>query len=253
MVLAARSLRIPVVTMYDYEYTETRIFNRFSDMVLVPEAIPDSVLNTIGLTPDKRAKYPGMKEELYVSHFEPAHGFRKQLEQEFSIRGGGTLAVVRPPATTANYHAGDSEAVLADVLRHLGSNPAVSTVIVPRTDEQRSQLTAIIDALDLDRSRFFLLDRPLDGLQLAYAADLLISGGGTMNREAALLGTPVYSIFSGRQGALDARMEAKGVITFIRSASDVHRIDLERKAPRPFTPPSDAVERFVVDRIDSFL
>jgi predicted glycosyltransferase len=253
MVFAARSLRIPLLTMYDYEYTETRIFNRFSDKVLVPHAIPDDVLDNIGLSANKRLKYSGLKEEVYIGNYKPDLGLRQSLLDQHNLTGNTVLAVVRPPATTANYHSGESETLLQDVLKHLLFTKDTFVIVVPRTLEQVIDLRYQTERIAPDRDRYTILTDPVDGLDLAYAADLLISGGGTMNREAALLGTPVYSIFTGRLGALDADMERRGVITFIRNSGDVSRIRLERKAERAFETPSDAVESFVIEQINSFL
>jgi predicted glycosyltransferase len=97
------------------------------------------------------------------------------------------------------------------------------------------------------------LSEAVDGLQLAAASDLVISGGGTMNREATLLSVPVYSIFAGRQGALDRQMEAEGLITFIRDARDLSKIRLERRRSHTPVAITDRVERFVIKEIDEFL
>jgi predicted glycosyltransferase len=256
MVLAARWLKIPVLTMYDYEYTETRIFNRLSDIVLVPDAIPDPVLDSIGLAESKRRKYPGIKEELYLKEFRPDADFRQKflenLDQE--DRSGLVLAVARPPATTANYHAGDSELLLAAVLRHLLSDDNTYTVIVPRSTDQAKNVGAILSDMDVAAIRYHILDEGVDGSELANAADLLISGGGTMNREAALLGVPVYSIFTGKQGALDAEMERAGVIRFIRNDDDVRKIELKRRSrDAGIKPLTDRVKQAVIEQINYFL
>lgn len=253
MVLAAKWLRIPVVTMYDYEWTETRIFNVFSDKVLVPDRFSDGVLNGIGLPIYKRKKYPGIKEELYIKYFQPVADFRSQLLKQHGADENNVLAVLRPPATTANYHSEKSEVLLDDILHFLLNAHRVFTVIVPRTAEQAAILRRSAESVSDSAGRFVILDEAVDGLQLAYASDLLISGGGTMNREAALLGVPVYSIFAGRQGALDGQMEAEGLITFIRDARDLSRIKLEhrnRQDPRALT---NRVEASVIETIDSFL
>lgn len=253
MVLAARWLKIPVVTMYDYEFTETGIFNRFSDVVLVPDRIPDDVLDEINLPPSKRRKYPGIKEELYITDFQPVPDFRSQLLKQHGADDDTILAVLRPPATTANYHSEKSEVLLDDIWHFLLNAHHVFTVIVPRTSEQSAKLRNSIESVADPAGRFAILDEAVDGLQLAYASDLLISGGGTMNREAALLGVPVYSIFAGRQGALDRQMEAEGLMTFIRDARDLSRISLthrDRQEPSALT---GRVEAFVIDAIDSFL
>lgn len=253
MVLAARWLRIPTVTMYDYEFTETGIFNRFSDKVLVPDRIPDEMLDEIGLPEEKRKKYPGIKEELYVHEFKPTPNFRKEFLTSVGLSENKTFAVLRPPATTANYYSDKSEVLLDDILQFLLHATNVITAIVPRTkdqgDEIRKRLTNIPDAA----TRWVILEEAVNGLDLAFASDLLISGGGTMNREAALLGVPVYSIFAGRQGSLDKQMEAEGLITFIRDARDLSKIRLEKRGRNEIADLPDRVEKFVIGEIDKYL
>lgn len=254
MVLAARWLKIPVVTMYDYEFTETRIFNSFSDRVIVPERIPDSVLDEIGLAKDKRVKYPGIKEELYIRGFQPDTAFRQEFLVKHECGAESVFAVLRPPATTANYHSSKSEEIFDGLLKHLLRSDGVFTAIVPRTAEQEDYIEASIDRMALSHGNFTILREAVDGLQLAFAADLLISGGGTMNREAALLGVPVYSIFAGRLGSLDAQMEKEGLITFVREIGDIAKIGLRRRTERTDSSElTDRVERFVIGQIDDFL
>lgn len=254
MVLAARWLKIPVLTMYDYEFTETRIFNRLSRRVIIPDAIPDAALDEIGLPVEKRARYAGLKEELYVRGFEPDAQFRaKFLADHGHDADEKVIVTLRPPATTANYHSDKSEALFDDLLHFLLNAEQVITVIVPRTHEQTATIAERIANVADAGDRCIILDSAVDGLQLTYASDLLISGGGTMNREAALLGVPVYSIFAGRQGALDRTMEQEGKITFIRDARDISKIRLERRDRSVPTPLTDRVERFVISEIEKFL
>lgn len=253
MVLAARWLKIPIVTMYDYEFTETGIFNRFSEAVLVPDRIPDEVLDEINLPVAKRRKYPGIKEELYVKDFLSVPDFRSRFLQQHGAGENVILAVLRPPATTANYHSEKSEVLLDDILRFLLNAQGVFTVMVPRTTEQSAELRDSIANIPDSASRVTILSDAVDGLQLAYASDLLISGGGTMNREAALLGVPVYSIFAGRQGALDREMEAEALITFIRDVRDLSKIRLEHRDRQKPIALTGRVEAFVKETIDSFL
>ena len=257
MVLAAKWLRIPVITMYDYEHTETMIFNRFSDRVLVPERIPDTVLDGIGLDARKRVKYPGIKEEVYTKYFRSDEHFREELTESKGIEdlGNKILAVLRPPANTANYHSEKSEAVFDKILRYLLNNEQTFTVVVPRTGDQCDEIKRAVKSLNISSGRYLILDEAVDGLQLAYSADLLISGGGTMNREAALLGVPVYSIFAGKLGSLDAQMEKEGLITFIRGSEDIAKIKLTRRERRPDAANrlTDRVESFVIGQIDAYL
>lgn len=253
MVLAARRLRIPVLTMFDYEYTETRIFNRFSDKVLVPDGIPDEVLDEIGLPTRKRVKYPGLKEELYVRSFAPTRDLRGELiSQAVGDPAAVVLVVVRPPASTANYHSPKTDELFSALIRMLLNTDRVFTVIVPRTAQQSRSIGRLVSEVN-PAANYVIQGAAVDGLELAAAADLVISGGGTMNREAALLGVPVYSIFAGRQGALDRQMEADGRIKFIRDVGDLAKIRLERRDARKPNTLTDRVERFVIGQIDEFL
>jgi len=214
------------------------------------------VLRGNGLAENKLVKYPGIKEELYVRSFQPSPGFRDELLERcgFVDDESKVLAILRPPATTANYHDEKSEVLLDDVLLFLLNGDDVFTVIVPRTAKQAADIETRIAKLPDAAGRYSILTGAVDGLDLAFAADLVISGGGTMNREAALLGVPVYSIFAGRQGALDREMEAEGLITFIRDARDLSKIRLERRDPsRMASTLTDRVETFVIEQIDSML
>lgn len=256
MVLAAWWLRIPVVTMYDYEFTETVIFNRFSDKVWVPDRISDTVLDEIGLAKGKRVKYPGIKEELYVSRFVSRPDFRESFLAEHGIAdtAGKIIAILRPPATTANYHNEKSDFLLDAVLQYLISANGVFTIIVPRTTEQGRKIRESVRRIADSEGQVLILENAVNGLELTNMADLVISGGGTMNREAALLGVPVYSIFAGRQGALDRAMEADGSIVFIRDIRDLSKIRLERRDPTAGANRlTDRVERFVIEQLNSFL
>ena len=254
MVVAATWLRIPVLTMYDYEFTETWLFNRMSNKVLVPDRIPDRDLLANGLPEKKRVKYPGIKEELYVRNFHPTPNFREQLLKTSGASPDEEtiLAVLRPPASTANYHTEKGSVLLDDVLLFLLNAPDVLTFVVPRTSQQAAEIRAKVSSLADPDGRCIILSNVVDGLDLAFASDLLISGGGTMNREAALLGVPVYSIFVGRQGALDREMEAEGLITFIRDARDLSKFKLDRRdRSQPPNPSTDRVERSVINEINS--
>ena len=255
MVLAARWLKIPLITMYDYEFTETAIFNRFSDKVLIPDQIPGQTLDEINLPAEKRVKYQGLKEELYLNYFRPNKDFWREFTEtnNLKILDESVLVALRPPATTANYHNEESERLLSELLRYFLTDEKTFTVISPRTKEQKTEIEHLIKELKLDESRCFLIEKAVNGLDLASKVDLLVSGGGTMNREAVLLGTPVYSIFAGKQGALDAAMEKSGVMTFIRQTEDISKIKLEKKGTAQEMALTDRVESRVKEQINYYL
>lgn len=256
MVLAARWLKLPVITMYDYEFTETVIFNTFSSKVLVPEKIPDETLTQIGLSPKKRVKYVGYKEELYLRHYEADMRFLETVAEEngIEIDRNKIIVTLRPPAAAANYHNEESERILQKLLDKLLSRPDVFTFILPRTAEQKEELLKHIAEKNYPTNAYLIPKKAVNGLDLAFHSDSLISGGGTMNREAALLGVPVYSIFAGKQGALDQDMEARGVIKFIRSESDIEKIVLKKREEKSQqTVITDSVEKCLRETVSLFL
>lgn len=256
MVLAAKWLKIPILTMYDYEFTETKIFNLFSDKVLIPEMIPDKTLDKIGLPISKRFKYQGLKEEIYLNYFQPNQTFWDDFESTNNVKiilEDKVLVALRPPASTANYHNEDSENLFIELLNFLLSNPNAFTIILPRTEAQKIEIKQLINSNKSFPKNYFLLEKSVSGLDLANNVDLLISGGGTMNREAVLLGNTVYSIFLGKQGALDLEMEKEGLITFIRQPSDFHKIHLKKTTKRKLATLTGNVEDQVKRQINYFL
>ncbi len=256
MVLAAWWLKLPVITMYDYEFTETFIFNTFSSKVLVPEKIPDETLTEIGLSPKKRVKYSGYKEELYLRYYEADAQFLETVSKENGIKidRNKIIVTLRPPASAANYHNEESERLLQKLIEKLLSRQDVFTFILPRTSDQEEELHRYIREKNFPTESYLIPKKAVNGLDLAFHSDLLISGGGTMNREAALLGVPVYSIFAGKQGALDKDMEARGIIQFIRTESDVEKIVLKKREEKPHANMiSDAVESCLRETVSMFL
>jgi uncharacterized protein len=215
---ACRALRVPNTTMFDYEWAKLQhSWNcRLATRVLVPEAIPPERLARYGARPPKLVRYPGLKEEYYLADFEPDRALLAGL----GLGGDRVLCVVRTAPSYALYLGGSENPLLARVLLRLAREDA-RTVVLARTDEQRRAARAL-DA------RLVVPDRSLDARSLVALADVLVSAGGTMNREAAVLGTPVYSIFEGRPGGVDERLAAEGRLRFLR---DPDEIELARKPP----------------------
>ena len=214
---ACRLLRIPNTTMLDYEWaTLQHHWNcRLATRVLVPDAITPARLARYGARPPKLAAYPGLKEEYYLAAFEPD----ASLPEELGLDRSRLLAVVRTAPSYALYLGGSENALLPRVLRRLAAE-AAQTVVLARTDEQR----AAVRRLGLDG--VVVPDRAVDGRSLVALADVVVSAGGTMNREAAVLGTPVYSIFEGPLGAVDEGLAAEGRLRLLR---DPDEIELRRK------------------------
>jgi uncharacterized protein len=202
----ARVLGFPNTTMFDYEWARLQheLNCRLATRVLVPDAIPAERLAPYGARPPKLVRYPGLKEEYYLSDFEPDESVLDQL----GLDRERVIAVVRTAPSYALYLGGSENELLPRVLRRLLDEGA-QVVVLARTDEQRRALRELDPEL-------FIPERAVDGRSLAALADLVVSAGGTMIREAAVLGTPVWSIFEGRLGAVDEQLVAEGRVHLLR-------------------------------------
>ena len=211
--VVSRALRIPNSTMFDYEWAATQhhVNCRLANRVLVPEAIPPARLARYGARGSKLVRYPGLKEEYYLADFEPDRGVLRELGAD----GAEVLCVVRTAPSYALYLGGSETPLLARVLRRAAAEERVCTVVLARTDSQRADVRA------LGLERVIVPDRTVDGRSLVALADVLVSAGGTMNREAAVLGTPVWSMFEGRLGAVDELLVHQGRLRLLRDPDDI--------------------------------
>jgi predicted glycosyltransferase len=228
--VAARLLRIPVSTAFDYEWARVQheVNCRLAQAVVVPDAIPPERLAPYGATPAKLRRYPGLKEEYYLADFEPDAAVLGEL----GLDAARPLAVVRTPPSVSLYHRFENP-LFGQVLERL--REAAQVVVLPRTAEQRAELAAA--------GGFVVPERAVDAQSLVAYADVVISAGGTMNREAVALGTPVWTTFEGRLGAVDERLIAEGRLRHLRSPAEVDvrkreragAADRVRRDPAAFT------------------
>lgn len=211
--VAAALLGIPSATAFDYEWAtvQHQINCHLAKAVVVPDVIPPERLAPYGATGKIRA-YEGLKEEYYLADLEPDTAVLDELGLDAAL----PLAVVRTPPEVSLYHRfhNDRFAVVLDRLRSQGQ-----VVVLPRTDAQRVELR--------EAGGFVIPERPIDGPSLVALADLVVSAGGTMNREAVALGTPVYTTFDGKPGAVDDALIADGRL---RRLEDPEAVDLVKRA-----------------------
>jgi predicted glycosyltransferase len=215
--LLSTILRIPTITIMDYEHAKWVGFAHLS-WVVAPEVIPEEAFLAVGVEKDHILRYPGIKEDVYTPFFRPSLAFKSSL----GLNGNCVIVTVRPPATEAHYHNPESEVLLAEVMEFLSQHPNVKTVMVPRTPNQEHNLRQAWPAMFAD-GRAIIPKHVVDGLDLIWSSDLVISGGGTMNREAAALGVPVYSIFRGKLGAVDRYLADTGRLVLLQSIEDIHQ------------------------------
>jgi hypothetical protein len=220
--LVARSLGVPSAYAFDYEFARVQhtLGSRAARRVVVPEAIPQDRLDRLGARAAKVRRYPGLKEEYYLARFEPDPAVLDAL----GIERDRVLAVVRTPPDVSLYHRHDNP-LFVDLLRRLGSDPNVQAVVLPRTEDQRRSITAS------SLPSIVVPERAVDAQSLVALSDLVVSAGGTMNREAVALGVPVYTTFAGRMGAVDEELAREGRLQILGSP-DAVRIEKRQREGR---------------------
>lgn len=221
-IVAAKLNRVPIVTAMDYEHQPANhLAFRLATVVLLPEAMRSVDVQSLGATPQKTRFYPGLKEEIYLGGFEPDAHVRDELGVPDD--GRTKLIVTRTPPDRALYHDADNP-LFIEALKAIAEDPEARVVALARTTEQRRFLTA------LGVERLVVPASAVDTRSLMYGADLVLGGGGTMTREAALLGAPTYTVFAGKVPAVDSWLESSGRLMRLGSAPELGRV-LRRSGP----------------------
>lgn len=210
--LVAKLTRVPSVVIADYEHV-THVAR--PDVLIVPELMPSEVVKRLS---NRVCTYPGIKEDVYASSFSPD----PSILTELGLSGDDIVVTVRPPATEAHYHTPQSETLFAAAMNFLAEDRRTRVVMLPRNERQKAEVQRVYSPL-LDSAKMVVPTKAVEGLNLVWHSDLVISGGGTMNREAAALGVPVYSTFRGHIGAVDRYLESQGRLVLLEDASDVCR------------------------------
>jgi uncharacterized protein len=208
LAVVCATFRIPSVQMQDYEFAgrQRRISFRVARRVMVPDAIPVERLAEVGAPERKLFRYPGLKEDYYLADFEPDPAVLEQL----GLDREALLVVVRPPPETSEYH--EANPLHERVLDRLAAEAGTQTVVIPRTERQADEIG--------DRE-LIVPTEAIDAQSLIAYSDLVVSAGGTMNREAVALGTPVYTTFAGRMGGVDERLIAEGRLRVLRDPAEI--------------------------------
>jgi predicted glycosyltransferase len=219
LTITARRLGIPSATTFDYEWAwlQHELGCRAATKVVVPDSIPPERLARYGARPPKLLAYPGLKEEYYLSDFEPD----PTVLASWPLDPARTLVVLRPPPDVSLYHR-HSNPLFPQTLQHLGRLDSVHAIVIPRTTEQRDFVRS------LELPSVIVPERAVDAQSLIAFADLVVSAGGTMNREAAALGVPVYTTYGGRLGGVDEDLIRHGRL---RPLTDPRALELAKRKP----------------------
>jgi predicted glycosyltransferase len=236
-ILAARVLGIKTVTLMDYEHQPANhLAFRLASRVIVPVSFPAARLRRYGAGVGKVRRYHGTKEDVYLANFEPEMSFAGRL-CGLGVNPNNVLVLMRPPAYDALYHRFQNT-LFDEALTMLLANENVQVILLPRNEAQRSvYLTKASDWLIIPAA-------PLDGANLIAASDLVISAGGTINREAAALGVPAASVYAGLWAAVDEELVKEGRLRRIANSADLHELPIRKK---PTANPRRSVE--VIDEV----
>jgi len=218
LALAAATLRIPAANMFDYEFAtqQHNVGCRLARRVLTPDSIPPERLARYGAGPGKLVQFPGLKEEYYLADFEA----RESVLDELGVDRERVIVVVRPPPDVSLYHR-KSNKLFPQVLAHIGSHEGVHAIVLPRTDAQREYVRS------LRLPSLIVPDAAVEAQSLIALADLVVSAGGTMNREAVALGTPVYTTYGGRLGGVDEELIRQGRL---RPLTSPRALELQKRS-----------------------
>jgi predicted glycosyltransferase len=215
--IASRLLGIPEANMHDYEFAvaQHHVGCRLAKRVIFPDSVPPERLKRFGVGPEKLFQYPGLKEEYYLADFE----VDQDALEKVGVDTERVIVVVRPPPDVSLYHR-KSNPLFPQVLARVGSDSAVHAVVLPRTPAQREYVK------ELALPSLIIPEHAVEAQSLVALADLVVSAGGTMNREAVALGTPVYTTYGGRLGGVD---EALIRSNRLRPLTDPRALVLEKK------------------------
>jgi len=240
--IASKLLKVPSITMYDYEWVSPTIFNKFCTKIMLPDAITKERAAEAGIDLNKVESYPGFKENLYLHDIQPD----PQIAKELNLKADKIKVLLRPPATTAHYHNPDAEEILNALLKKLLTNLEVQLIWIPRTEDQNELIKGN------HKAEVIMPTRVYSGPQLILAMDMIIGGGGTMTREAAILGVPSVSFFRGRRGAVDDKLEALNRLKLIEKPEQVEELLIQlSRTNEPAMKPGKTVQTVVENIISA--
>ncbi|ABF41591.1 protein of unknown function DUF354 [Candidatus Koribacter versatilis Ellin345] len=237
LTLAAATLGIPAMAIYDYEHVSAGVFHHLCRRILMPEIVANA-----GQSKKKIRGYPGFKEDVYIHDLRPDG----RVLHELSLDPQRLIVTVRPPATWAHYHNEHSVVLFRALIEHLRAQENAQVVVLARTRDQAEKLSG---EFNLGERPFILTSRAVDGLSLLHYSDAVFSGGGTMVREAALLGVAAYSTFAGKPGAVDIELERQKRLTILRTQEQVAGIRLRKRPRRIADPRESPTRRFILKEI----
>ena len=197
--VVARIFGIRSIYINDNEHAEgNRISFLCASTIMVPEFFSmDRVCRQWG-NPRKVVHYPGVKEGIYLSG----------LEEHINKRAASVQSLpeifIRPEPWTAQYYRG-AVCFMDELI--IGLKDKYLITLMPRGEQQ---------AKHYRQARFSgikIPEKPLTLEDMASRCSLFIGAGGTMTREAAVMGIPTLSVYQGELLAVDRYLLERGYMT----------------------------------------
>lgn len=236
--LASRMLNIPSLIMVDYEGVELQSYAKLGCRLLVPLAVSISTLASKGISSSNVSFFPGLKEDITFSG-ESAESLDRR--ERLPLDHSKVLICVRPPSIYSHYQTEHSTSLYMHVMKRLASESSVHTIILPRTNDELLQHVMKLPW----QNKPFVPTQPLDGTAVVWQCDAVLTGGGTMAREAAVLGVPAYSVFAGAMGDVDAMLVRQGKLKLLRNEADIQMLQLTKRRKSEPTVNPESLETVV--------
>jgi len=242
MHLVAKLFNVPIVYSTDYEHATYLPFAT-PRVMIIPEVLPYEAVKDFA---NEIRRYPGIKEDVYVPDFVPD----KHALDFLNLKEDDIIISIRPPATAAHYHTHKSDELFNAVVEYHVTVPNIKIIIVSRTQKQKKEITEKWKK-HIIAGKLILPEKVINGLDLIWHSDLVISGGGTMIREAAALSVPAYSIFGGKKGAVDRYLEESGRLKLISEVDEIKTEIILTKRDKSVTLAQDSKETLntIVDEV----
>jgi len=230
------------VTLMDYEHQPANhLAFRLASRVIVPRSFPAAELRKYGASMRKVKRYEGTKEDVYLADFTPDPAFARTLHI-LGVASEDVLIIARPPAREALYHRFENE-LFDELLIRLSSRHDVKVILLPRSEAQRIEY-------ETRKLNLIMPREALDGANLIAAADLVVSAGGTMNREAAALGVPAVSVYAGKWAAIDEELVREGRLQRLGSRNEIESLMIRKKShanPRQARNVKEEITRLILE------
>lgn len=186
----AFGLGIPTITINDSPHAKAvgKLTVPLSKYLVYSSSIPKENWLVLGALEEQLQPYDGIDEVAWLLNFEP----NPEVLSQLSLTVEDHFIVARPEESSASYmlELGIGGLTYLDlILEEIFKVYEGKVVMFPRYETQKEALVKKFG------DKLIIPPKAVDTLSLYYYSDLCITGGATMAREAAAIGTPSISYY----------------------------------------------------------